>query len=491
MIDVKTPESPGWWLRRCSVKLEARTKRIDPLFARYEGNAPVPSSLANAPDAAKHFFCVSRTNFAEMVVRAVRYRLRVAGILTAASMDEVGDAEAYDLWRRSGMAHEHHDVNRNTLVAGDAYVLCAEYKGKPAATAEDPRQVVTIHDPVRQSEILAAAKLFHDDVADVDLGYLFLPGDTEDGPGRRWVAKRSRKMPRKGAPPFTASGWEWDTDSGGANGESVPVSMPMVRFRNEEGVGEFERHLDILDRIDHLILQGMVIATLQAFKQRAIQVPAADMPDVDPKTGVEIDYNDVFTADPGALWKLPETAKMWESGAVDLTPITTMATKEIERLSAVTFTPMSMFTPEAANQSAAGASLVKEGLTTKVEDKQARLEGPYAQVLSILGRIAGIKTLKDPFTIKIRWAPAERYSLGEKADAGMKAKAADVPWRTRMRQVWQMDPEDIERMASERMDDEALASLLTPPPPNATPAPTPASTAVPAVPAAPVVPVGP
>ena len=454
-IDVKTPKSPGWWLKRCSDKLEVRRKRIDPLFARYEGNAPMPQSLRGAPEPAQRFYKTSRTNFAEMIVKAPRYRLRVVGILTATSGDEAGDVDAFGLWRSSGMHTEQHDVTRTALVAGDGYVLAAEYEGAPAATAEDPRQVVTIHDPVRQAVIRAGAKFFHDDDEDVDLAYLYLP---EGDRGRRYVARRTRRTTSKATPRFGASGWEWSEDHGGEAGEPVPVPMPLVRYRNEEGVGEFERHTDILDRIDHLILQGMVIA---------------NMPDVDEETGEEIDYNDVFLADPGALWKLPETAEMWESGAVDLTPITSMATKEIERLSAVTFTPMSMFTPEAANQSAAGASLVKEGLTTKVEDKQARFGEEHARVVALLGQIAERPGMTDPATIRIRWAPAERYSLAEMADAGPKAQASGMPWRTRMRRVWQMEPEDIARMESERLDDAMLVSLVA----AAQPVPTPATTA--------------
>ena len=454
-IDVTTMDSPGWWLKRCSDKLQRRRVRIDPLFARYEGNAPMPKSMAGAPESARKFFQTSRTNLAEMIVRAPRYKLRVTGILTEASADDAGDAEAFARWRRSGMHTEQHDVHRNSLVAGDGYVLCAEYEGEPAATSEDPRQMVTIHDPVRQSVIRAAAKFFHDEDTDQDLAYLFRP---EGAAGRRWVAVRSRRSTTKAAPRFGGSGWEWDETRGGADGEVVPVAMPVVRYRNEEGVGEFERHTDILDRFDHLILQGLVIATLQAFKQRAIKVDPRDLPDQD-ENGQDIDYSEMFLADPGALWKLPATAEMWESGAVDLTPLTTMATKTLEQVSAVMFTPMSMFTPEAANQSATGATLVKEGLTNKVEDKQARWGESHAMVSALLGRIAGDEALKDPSTIRVRWAPAQRYSLAEMADAGPKAMTAGMPWRTRMRVVFQMEPEDIARMESERLDDAMLTAL--------------------------------
>lgn len=471
-IDVQTPESPGWWMQRCSTKLETRRKRIDPLFARYEGTQPLLPALKDAPPAARQFFATARTAFAEMIVKAPRYRLRVTGIVTPGSSDESGDANAFALWKSAGMDTEQDDVHRLSLIAGDAYVIASKYLGQVAATAEDPRQVITIHDPVRQSIILAASKVFHDDVDDRDVAYLFRP---DGATGRRWVAYRPRKSAMKSGVRFTGSGWEWDETKGGVEGESLPVPMPVVRYRNEEGVGEFERHLPHLDRIDHVILQAMWIVTMQAFRQRAIHVSEEDMPSRDKDTGELIDYANLFESAPDALWKLPETAKMWESGVVDTTPVSGLASKEIERLSAVTFTPMSMFSSDAVNQSAAGASLVKEGLTTKVEDKWGRLGASHAQTMALLGQIAELDGLTDPALIGIQWRPADRYSLSEKGDASVKAASSGVPWKTRMRTIWQFDPADIARMETERMDDALLSATMA--------APVPAETRVAAAPA--------
>lgn len=464
-IDVTVPNTPGWWMKRCFDKLQARQSRIAPLYARYEGDAPVPEALYDAPEAAQKFYRISRTNFAEMVVKALRYRLKVAWIQTARDSGETGDAAAWAAWRRAGMLVEGPDAMRNMFVAGDGYVLVSGTPEGPAATSEDPRQMVTIHDPMRQSRIRASAKFFHDADAGMDYGYLYVPERSVGGDGdgfRVFVAKNPRKS-RGAVGPRFASSWNWDQDDdhGGEEGHALPNTdglCPVVRYRNDEGVGDFERHTDLLDRVDHLILQGMVVATLQAFKQRAIKVDAKDMPDRDPETDELIDYNDIFSADPGALWKIPASAEMWESGAVDVTPISTMVTKQIEHVSAVMFTPMSMFTPEGANQSATGASLVKEGMTFKVEDKQDRIGASDAQVAALVFKIAGGELLEisDPETITMGWAPAERFSLAERADAAVKAKASGVPWRTIMRDVWQFGPEQVARMESERMSDAFL-----------------------------------
>ena len=451
-IDVDTPESPGWWLKFLQAKLDAKRKRIQPLYDRFEGNAPLPRSMEAAPESAQRFFKTSRTNLADMLVKAVRYRLKVARIHTSVDAGEAGDAAAWLAWRKAGMQVEGPEIIRHMLISGDGFGMVAMDEDGPAATSEDPRQVITEHDPVRQSRMRAAAKFFRDEVRATDFAYLYLPG-------RVFVARRERKASAGSAVSKFSTSWDWSEDHGGAAGKALPQGfdrdMMIVRYRNDEAVGDYERHTDILDRLDHLILQGMVIATLQAFKQRGIKVADEDMPDRDPDTGEEIDYDEVFSADPGALWKLPASADMWESGAVDLTPITTLATKELERISAVTFTPLSMFTPEGANQSAQGASLVREGMTFKVEDKQERIGEAHALTASLIFRLSGeaLAASADPFSIQIGWAPAERFSLTERAQASVALKSAGVPFRTMLREAMQFSPEQIARAESERMND--------------------------------------
>lgn len=452
-IDIKTKDSPGWWLMRLSKKLQDRQADVSELFQRYEGDAPVPSSLDQAPEAAQRFFKASRTAFAEMVVKAVKYPLRLQSVTTSADQSESGDQRAWRLVVSSGMQVESDDVHRITLTAGDGYAIVGMYDGVARYTAEDPRQVVTIHDPVVQALVRAGGKFFHDDEAERDRAYLYRPG-------RVWRSSFPRATTGSDTPISFSENWTWDEDYGGEDGLALPAGcedlVTVLRYRNEEGVGEFARHRDLLDRLDHMVLQGMTIATLQAFKQRAIIVSQKAMPDEDPDTGEKIDYNDVLAADPGALWKLPETAEIWESGNVDLTPVWTGMEKFTQQLSAVTFTPLGMFTPDGQNQSAAGAAFAREGRTFKIEDRQDRFGATHALALSALLRISGDADRSAAEDIVVNWRPAERYGLAEKADAATKAKAADVPWATRMRDIWQYTPQQIASMRSERMDDALL-----------------------------------
>ncbi|MFK5691290.1 phage portal protein [Ornithinimicrobium sp. LYQ92] len=449
-IDVKTKDSPGWYLKRLSDKLHERQPLLTDLFDRYEGNAPVPSSLNSAPESARAFFKASRTAFAEMVVKAVKYPLKLQAVTTAADDNETGDTAAWRMLVRSGMLSEADDVVRTMLVAGDGYAFTSMHEGQPTYTAEDPRQVVTIHDPVVQAKIIAAGKFFYHPEDEASYAYLYRKGRVWRAvyPGRRTT----------GAIRFGPS-WSWDETYGGVEGTALPDAelMPVFRYRNEEGVGEFKRHRDLLDRMDHMVLQGMSIATYQAFKQRAIKIDDEDLEDED---GDEVDLNDVLSADPGAVWKLPSTAELWESGNVDLTPVWTGMEKFIQQLSAVTFTPLAMFSPDGQNQSAAGAAFAREGRTFKIEDRQARVGFVHALALSALFRLGNDADRTPVEDIEIVWRPAERYGLSEKADAATKYKAAGTPWRTIMGEVLQFTPRQIVRMESERLDDEMLVASL-------------------------------
>lgn len=458
-IDVRTKGSPGWYLKRLSAKLQDRQPLLTDLFDRYEGEAPVPSSLAHAPESAQAFFKASRTAFAEMVVKAVKYPLKLQSVTTAADDSETGDSVAYRMLVRSGMLSEADDVVRTMLIAGDGYAITAMYDGQPTYTAEDPRQVVTIHDPVVQARILAAGKFFYHSEDEASYAYLYRRGDGGAN-ARVWRAVYPGRR-TTGAVRFGPS-WEWDAEYGGESGRDLPGTpnlMPVFRYRNEEGTGEFKRHRDLLDRLDHMVLQGMSIATYQAFKQRAIKVDDDDLEDED---GNEVDLNEVLSADPGAVWKLPKTAELWESGNVDLTPVWTGMEKFIQQLSAVTFTPLAMFSPEGQNQSAAGSAFAREGRTFKIEDRQARVGFIHARALSALFLMSDAPddAERAPVEgIEIKWRPAERYSLSEKADAATKYKSSGVPWRTIMSEVLQFTPRHIQRMESERMDD-MMADLL-------------------------------
>ncbi len=504
-IAVETAYSPGWWMQRLFNMLTDRRRRgrLQELYNYHRGHAPLPQGAEGAREAFAAFQKKARSNFAELIVSAMSERMNPVGFRTALDDDATGDAEVGALWERAGLNVSSADVHDFMLSLGEAFVIVGamdEDTAAPTITCEDPRFMVGDTDPANPRKLRAALKVLHDDAAKEDRAYLYLPGEV-------FVARRktgasseltgqltsyshfsAERMPR--IPQFSPRGWEWDTDR---SGRLTHSRIPVVKFVNKYGMGEYEAHLDLLDRINHQILQRMIIAVCQAFRQRAIKGLPMFYPEGHPKAGQEINYDEIFSLDPAALWQLPEKADMWESAINDLRPVLEAVKDDLEHLASVTRTPMHMLSPAGVNQSAEGANLAREGLVFKVEDRIARTSHPWAQVMSLALVHSGQSDRGDLSKLQTIWAPALRLSLSERADAAAKL-AKILPRRTMLITVLGMSPADADRTMTEIADEQilapevqqALAAGLQPPTPGATaPAPTGADGQVPGQPVAP------
>lgn len=442
-IDASQAYSPGWWFKRLLARLGENQDRYNRLDNYYRGDNSIPAHAhKSVRQAYRQLMGMSRTNFAELIVEPVRERMIPVGFRTGAEGDELGDKEAWRIWQASALDADSSLVHRASLALGMSYVIVGPVDpeiGAPVITPEDPREVVVETDPIRRRKVVAALKVFDDDTTGLQRAYLYLPGA---------VIKAARPKPSTGLVRWDLDRFEWDGPA-----QALPANVvPVVPFPNRDSlgggsVGEFEPHLPILDRINYTILNRLEIATLQAFRQRAIK---GNLPITD-EQGNDIDYDHIFESGPDALWMLPEGAEIWESGGVDLGPVRSAIRDDIQDLAAVTRTPLFYLTPDAANGSAEGASLMREGLIFKTKDRIVQASESWEQVMSIAFRFAGDTERASRGDMEVLWAPPERLSLSERADAA--SKAQDLPWRTRMSDIWQFSPQQIDRMEAERTMD--------------------------------------
>lgn len=481
-IDIEQKGSPGWWFRYLSdqqfrppkpqggrVGAEApvsRFKRLQMLRERHEGNPPLPEGAENAREAYRTFQRKSRLNLAELIDEAVRERMNIVGFRTAASNDENGDAEAAKLWNANEMPVEFREVLDFMLSMGDGYTIVGpppEGERLSVITAEDPRQVITAHDPVRPSRVRAALKLFFDEEEERDRAFIYLPASSPLPGGRTSTRASVHEALRNGKNSIITDGfrmapkaWDWvKTDPVELPSKRVPVT----RYRNRRGMAEFEPFIDDLDRINHEILQRMVIATLQAFKQRAVKGVPSHYPKGHPLEGQEVNYSEIFTADPGALWLLPAGAEMWESGEAQMTGVLSSIKDDVTYLMAESRTPFYAISPDAANGSAEGASLQREGLVYKVEDRIARASVPAAGTMSLAFEMQADAQRAELGALEPMWAAVERFSLSERYDAATKAKSSGVPELTIWSDILQFSPAQVQRMVGERRAEQLLAAI--------------------------------
>lgn len=457
-IDVSVEGSPGWWFRRLSLALFARSvgerrsrrERMDLLWSYAVGEPPLPRWNEHHAEDTREFLKMARQRYALVVIEALAHRTRLLGVRTSQDQDADGDDVAREIAEASGFKAVSADAFLYQYALGEGYFMVnppdpVNGHELPVFTAEDPRHVITAQDPLRPLVTRAGLKVYTDEDRDLDVAHVFTPGRV-DVATRKRVGVWSQR--------FTPTMWEWDESLSGPYppGMDLENVVPLVKLPNRLGVGEYEPHLDLLNRLNNGIADRLWTAKRQAFKQLAI-IGDTDDPDVDEDgEPIEADENDVLSSDPGAVWRFPQGMSLWESGALDIGPLLNGTKEDVRELASVTSTPMYAFTPDSADGSAEGATLQREAITFKADDRNARNTPRVAYGWRIALRMAGQKERAAGFVQPV-WAPVERYSLQARGAAAVQAKTSGMPWRSLMSDVWQQDPETVARMEAERDSD--------------------------------------
>jgi len=449
--DVQRKGSPGWWFKKLSRQQAERAGRLQKLKKRYDSDPPLPEGAEKAKEAYAAFQKLARTNYEELIARAVLDRQTTVGFRTAADSDAGGDAAAAALWSANRMAIQAPEILEHKLSMSAGYAIVAppdqHSDGQAVITAEDPRNCITANDPVRPWLVRAGLKTYWDPDEERDFAYVYLPG-VNGGPATvHKASKKGKSTSLIPGRPLAPSAWTWDDTV-----VKLPTSRPpIVHVPNRGGLAEFEKHIDLIDRIRHGILQRMVLVVMQAFRQRALKNMPSHYPDdwpVREMRGKPIDYsglNDVFVADPASMWLLPPMAELWESTPAELTGILSATKDDVRELSTVSQSPFYMFVPDGANQTAAGATLQREGINFKVEDHNTRDGIAFAQMMSLaFEMMGGPENLQRARfgELQTLWRPVERYSLAEKADASSKAKGLSP--RRLLTDIWQLTPAEAD-----------------------------------------------
>lgn len=492
-IDIETPDSPGWWLKVLATQLQDR--RIGRVGRRRWTRSGVASSRVRPPllllddyrrgdpplhddihsgwaEPFRRYVRMGRLNIAGLAVSSPANRMGIRDFRTAAAADELGDLEARKLMKLNDLKLKAREVNETFLSLGDAYTIVVPPDGTrdhSLITAESPLECITAHDPAT-GETLAGLKLFRDEWDAADWAYLFLPGEL-------WVAKLVGPTSlRRNGPWRMSDKWEWVEDKF----DDVPDDqVAMVRFRNKGGVGEFEQHLDTLDRINDKLFNEWWISKIQAFRQRAIKLPDEDEDDLqgeetsgeqeddNPLYSSDADLAGIFTSAPDAMWRLPKDAEIWESQNVDVTPLVNSVKTELEHFAAALAIPLYSVTPDSADGSAEGATAMREEHVNKILDRRDRAEGAWARTLAMAFSFQGDRVRADVSQIDCLWGPLERHSLGEISQAVSQLKG-NLPREAIWTDIMQYAPSEVQDRLRPMWAAEQAEQLLFAPQPTTT-----------------------
>jgi hypothetical protein len=301
-------------------------------------------------------------------------------------------------------------------------------------------------DPLRYNWIRAAIKNYHDPYEGTDTCVVYLPGETANDRCIPYIATRkaARGSSWGASSPFRFNSGQWSW----REGEPLPTQrVPIGLFLNRRGEADFEPHIPHLDRINRITLQRMVIGDMQSFRQRAVE----GLPDVWPNEpgvppeliGTKIDYAGVFEPGPGSMWKLPPGAKFWESQPIDLRPMLDEENMEVKNLAALSGMLVAQFNPDDANGTAEGASLQRETLTFRIEDRKPIVEAGLAQTYSLAFEMMGETARANMAAFETIWAEHDKHSLSETYQAAAAAAQAGLSRRTIRREVLKMTPRQL------------------------------------------------
>ncbi|WP_044109825.1 phage portal protein [Mycobacterium canetti] len=438
-----------------------RHKFLDTLWSYRVGDPPLPQIEPEYHDVFRGVIRKARVNYAPMCIAAMLDRLELQAISTLDDADTDGDDLAAEIMDETGFNAVSKDLFDYALSLGESYAMVVPGRAgdpvlgngspSPSIHAIPPWRCIGVPDWRNPVRLRAALVRQYDPITLEHNAFLFLPGWKWD---LRW----------------DGGVYKWDVagEPERVTGLEALGGIPIVRFDNLNGMGEYEPHLDLLDRIIDTTLQRIIGFWYQALRQRALRGDENDEDDQDTpesaqQAGEPIDWNKLFRAGPGALWRIPKEFEIWESQQTDFGPLLNGKRDDVKEFAAVSSTPLHLITPDAANGSAEGAGLLRESLTAKVRDRRARFSPSLKMLWRMAFAFAG--EAERGRRMRLHWGPIEFRTLAEQASASAQAQGT-LSTEDRCQRIWQMSPQDTARNMQRLTAEQLLATPAAPPSPN-------------------------
>ncbi len=457
--EAKIPGTDEWYLMELAAEMGKDFPRLKRLESYCDGTFVVPIEAdPSSREAYRKFAAKARLTFANTIVEQKVGRMNFRGVRTAAEDDANGDREANRLMRLNRFKVQLRDLLRKKSIHGRAFIVVGiDEFNEPFMTWRDQWTMRVRMNALRPGVTEAAVIVSWDGVNKQDVLTLLRPGYV------RVAVKpaQSTTVPRDGTEWNPGNGWEWTSGP-------IPLGFtercPVAVFENPEGLGEFENHLDSLDRVTQDILERLTTTAMQAFRQRAIQTGEQALPERYPddhaeRPGELIDYDELFKSGPAALWLLPKGAKVWESQPIDSRALIVAENEDLKHLASVTGTPLYQLSPE-SNQSAEGAKLQRETIRSMIMDRRERDAEPIAETLSLMFEARGDDVRADAAEIVTIWGQMEYVSKADVAEAARAAKQGGMSQRGINEHIYEMTPEEMAQEEQSLRDEQFQNSLM-------------------------------
>lgn len=445
--------TPAQWLPILARRADLDWARIALLRSYVDGNAPMPELGKNTKEAWIKFQRESRTNWGMLIVEAVVNRMIPNGLTVGGAIDTDLAKQILKIWRGNRMESVFRDWVRFGLQFRQSFLtVWKSPDGSAVITADSPESMCVSVDPLQPWKVRAACRWWRDLDMEQDR-CLVWSGNGWQMFKRNILSLQSSQSDRL---PIRLTG-QWD-----AVGEFKPTGAPppVTVYNNPGFSGEYETHIDLINRINRGILERLTTSALQAFRQRALK---GGLPQVD-KDGNKIDWAAFFEPAPGVIWDLPAGIDIWESVPTDVTPMLMANKDDIRQLSAVTRTPVTTLIPDNANQTAEGADAARDGHIFKCGERLTEAKAGIQACLEIALATEGTATGGD-LAVEVLFKPVDRVTVSEMYAAAMSAKNAGESWPSIARNILGYSPEQIAQDQLDRVQEAMLMQSIAPPAP--------------------------
>lgn len=456
------PGQPDWWMQRLVQRLLHRQSRYDYLEAYHTGNHPMPDGDKRYVKALASFQRMSRTNIIGMINKTPPERMRLLHFRIGKT-DSPSDELATRIWSANNMDYQAPIVHQTASALGDDYVMVSPPinggpldTGMPIFTAEDPRVCITESDPGNPQISRAALRMWQDDVLQRVVAVLYLPSRTYQyfGPAISDICDMDvPNLTKKLLSGAAGGGLQLVDDFANPIGIVPIVRAAWQPTFKEVSFSESEDVLDIQDRVNHTILERMVITRSQAYKQRW----AKGMKIPQDKNGQK---KPPF--DPGAdmIWIAEgDNAAFGEFQEVDIRQILEAVKDDINNMAVVTKTPPHYLMGTIANVSGSTLTQAEAGLTSKTKQRMIAMGWAWERVMRIAFLYLNETEKAKEVDFEVVWADPELHSRVELADAFAKEVQGGLPLPIASQRLG-LDADQVEMVIQFQKEQEAKEQKL-------------------------------
>lgn len=417
--DLSARQLQEQWLKWAGEALAEKQEEYTRFEDYYNGDHELAFATEKWESTFGEVFEEFADNWCGVVVDSMVQRLEITGWMTEGKDDKKVAAIADEIWDRNELHVEEEDLNIQTLVKGDGYLMVwpdPDETGDKKAEVyfNDALYTSVFYDPTRRRRIARATKSYVD-MEGIPHLYIYTPEQILEYQGSTQTPRGQVELMqlRGEVMDILPNGWILLDDQRNPFGE-----VPVFHFRNKSGGGthgmsELKSVVPMQNAVNKLLMDLMVGSEFGSFRQK--WVAGGGVPkNPDGTSGWRTGGDRVWhTTDP--------QAKFGEFGQIDLEPIFRSIDSTIGHIAKITQTPMHYLRTSGDMPSGEALKTAESGLVGKCRARQKSLGASWSKAMTFAVRLEmGLDELDKPL-MPVWKDPEIRHDLEQAQTAQLKS----------------------------------------------------------------------